>query len=101
MILKQFSYADVQGKAATRYSLISALGNKKKLKELCSLAEKNGSQVSLSYDFMQFSKSGNGYGKFRNAALALDLSTVQIYPYKLNTAMLDDSAAPTYLITAD
>ena len=100
-VLKQFSSSEINGKAATSFKLISSLGSAGKLKNLNSAAEKSGSFIGLSFDFMKFSKSGGGYGKFKTAAFGLDLSTVKLYPYGINTAELDETADPTYLIPAN
>lgn len=100
-VLKQFSSSEINGKAATKFSLISSLGSVKNLKKLSAEAENNDSFIGLSFDFMKFTKSGNGYGRFKTAAFGLDLSAVKLYPYGLNTAELDKTADPTYLIPAD
>ena len=100
-VLKQFSSSEINGKAATKFSLISSLGSVKNLKKLSADAEDNDSYIGLSFDFMKFTKSGNGYSRFKTAAFGLDLSAVKLYPYGLNTAELDKTADPTYLIPAD
>ena len=100
-VLKQFSSSEINGKAATSFRLISSLGSAGKLKKLNASAQKNGSFIGLGFDFMSFTKSGGGYGKFKTAAFGLDLSTVKLYPYGLNTGELDETADPTYLIPAN
>lgn len=101
IVLKNFSKNEIEKKPMTKYSFITALGGKKGFEKLVGNFDDKNVQISSAYDFMTFEKSGNGYNKFKNISMGLDLSTSKLHPYKINTASIDETNKPTYLIVSD
>ena len=101
VVLKKFSKNEITGKLKTKYSFLSSLGSKKGFKTLRNSFDKENVKFAVAYDFTSFKTAGNGYNKFKNIVLGLDLSTVKLYPYKLNTGAVDETKQPTYLIVSN
>lgn len=95
---KNYSKSYFANKLMSDTTPISALGGKKGIEKLEDYAKNNGAELYFEADFYSLKQSGNGFSKFFDISMGLDLGANEVYIQKLNTNVPNTSSKPYYLL---
>jgi hypothetical protein len=98
---KGFSSSEISGKIACQPVPLRQLGGKKGFRGLHKFAGENGVSIYPYADWIHLSDSGNGFSKYSDVALGLELSAYEFYPYKISTGIPSKSENPIYNLRPD
>ncbi len=96
--LKDFTSEEFSDRTAVKFSFLYELGGENGYKKLCNTVNKLNGNIGVYSDFTDFSKNGNGFRSTGGVNFGLDLKIAEVYPYKINTALKDETKKPTYLV---
>lgn len=95
---KNYSKSYFSGKLLSDLTPKATLGGKKGIAALQEYAENNGTELYFETDFYSLKKGGNGFSKYFDISMGLDLGAAEVYRQKLNTNIPDTSAEPYYML---